>query len=421
MCWEVWSATILKPTGHTHLKKRIITIAKAFHPANISEQAQYLLRDEAISGKFIIGATLLALIAANTALASWYETIWSTHLSIGLGNWVIDKDLQHWVNDALMAIFFLVVGLELKRELVAGELRKFKTAILPFAAAIGGMIVPALIYVAFNLNSGALNGWAIPMATDIAFAIGILALLGNRIPASVRLFLLTLAIVDDIGAVIVITVFYNQGVELTMLGLTAIIVVTMLVLSKMRRLTMLFYALGCVGIWLAINASGVHASIAGVIMGLLAPMALTSVGTKSVAERTEHFMIPISTFIVVPLFAFANTGIALTGNNYQDPAAAPIAAGIILGLVVGKVVGIVGASWLMIQFKFANLPEDARWNHMVGVGLLAGIGFTVSIFVTELAFAEEQFVTIAKLSIFIASAISALLGLMVLRYKTHKI
>lgn len=419
MCWEVWSAIRLKPTGKQHLKKRITTLAKAFHPANITEQAQYLLKDEAISGKFIIGATLLALLAANTALASWYESIWSTHLAIGLGEWVIDKDVQHWINDALMAIFFLVVGLELKRELVRGELRKFKTAILPFAAAIGGMIVPALLYVAFNIHSGALSGWAIPMATDIAFAIGILALLGNRIPASIRLFLLTLAIVDDIGAVIVITVFYSQGVELAMLGLTVMLAVGMFVLSRVHRLTMFLYALGCVAIWLAVNASGVHASIAGVIMGLLAPMALTSSSTKSVAERTEHFMIPISTFMVVPLFALANTGIALAVTNYQDPAVAPIAAGIIFGLVVGKVVGIVGASWLMVRFKFANLPEDAHWNHMVGVGLLAGIGFTVSIFVTELAFDQEQFITIAKLSIFIASAISAVLGLMVLRYKTR--
>jgi NhaA family Na+:H+ antiporter len=399
------------------LERKVLKLAKALHPARISELALYLLKDEAISGKFILGATALALLAANTGLASHYEALWDTHLSIGLGKWVINKDLQHWINEALMAIFFLVVGLELKRELVYGELRKFRTAVLPFAAALGGMIIPAVIYLSFNLSSEAINGWAIPMATDIAFAIGILALLGRGIPSSLRLFLLTLAIVDDIGAVIVIAIFYSQGINPYMLATAALICGVLLMLGRSRKLTMLLYALGCIVLWLAINASGIHASIAGALMGLLAPVVATAQGKKSIAERTEHFMIPISTLVIVPLFAFANTGVILSLRSFQDSSALPIALGIIVGLVFGKVMGIVGASWLMVRLKYADQPKGSSWGHMVGIGLLAGIGFTVSIFVTELAFDSEHLITISKLSIFLASAISGCLGLLLLRYK----
>lgn len=399
------------------MERKILKIAKAFHPARMSELAAYLLKDEAVSGKFIIAATILALIAANTALQSHYETLWNTHLNIGLGNWSIDKDLRHWIDEALMAIFFLVVGLELKRELVRGELRRFRTAALPFAAALGGMLVPAAIYVIFNMNTEAANGWAIPMATDIAFAIGILALLKKAIPASIRLFLLTLAIVDDIGAVLVIALFYSQGIDVWMLGVAAGMCAILITLAMKRKLTMPVYIIGCVVLWLAINASGVHASIAGALMGLLAPLTSFDKRKESIAERAEHAMIPVSTFIVVPLFAFANTGVVLSLSSLEDKTATPIAAGIILGLVVGKVVGIVGASWLMIKLKYADLPSGSHWNHMLGVGLLAGIGFTVSIFVTELAFEQESFVTVSKLSIFIASAISGCLGLLILKYK----
>ncbi len=402
------------------LERKILNLAKALHPARISRLALYLLRDEAVSGKFILGATLLALVAVNTSLLNQYEAFWHTHLNIGVGNWAIDKDLRHWVGEALMAIFFLVVGLELKRELVHGELRKFRTAVLPFAAALGGMLVPAIIYLAFNLSSDAINGWAIPMATDIAFAIGILALLGKGIPSSIRLFLLTLAIVDDVGAVIIIAVFYSHSFNVFMLAAAVLISGVVLAISRYRTLTMPVYVIACIALWMAINASGIHASIAGAIMGLLAPVVASSHGKKSIAERTEQTMIPISTFVVVPLFAFANTGVTLSMGSIQHSAAIPIAAGIIVGLVVGKVSGIVGATWLMIKLKYADLPEGSSWAHVVGVGLLAGIGFTVSIFITELAFDQEQFITVAKLSIFAASAISGCLGLLVLIHKKRR-
>ncbi len=399
------------------MQRKILQIVKVLHPSRISGMSQYLLKDEAISGKFILGATLLALVAANTALSSGYEHFWHTHLNVGLGSWSIDKDLRHWVDEGLMAIFFLVVGLELKRELIQGELRKFRTAILPFAAALGGMVVPAVIYLSFNMSSEAVNGWAIPMATDIAFAIGILALIGKGIPPAIRLFLLTLAIVDDVGAIIVIAVFYSQGINVGLLIASALLCALLFLAGRARKLSMPIYVIGCIVLWLVVNASGIHASIAGAAMGLLAPLAIAGRGSKSIAERTEHAMIPISTFIVVPLFAFANTGVVLSLSSFNNDSALPIAAGIVLGLVVGKVVGIVGASWLMIRFKFADLPTGSSWTHIVGVGLLAGIGFTVSIFVTELAFNQDEFITVAKLSIIAASAISGCLGLLVLKYK----
>lgn len=381
----------------------------------MSRLALYLLRDEAVSGKFILGATLLALLAANTALRGTYEAFWQTDLTIGLGSWSLDKDLRHWVGDGLMALFFLVVGLELKRELVQGELRKVRTAALPFAAALGGMVVPALIYLAFNAGTSADRGWAIPMATDIAFAIGILALVGKRIPASIRLFLLTLAIVDDIGAVIVIAVFYSTGLNLVAMLTAVAICALLLALRSLKRLNLAVFSVGCLFLWLAVNASGLHASIAGVVMGLLAPVAAMRPNVKSIAERMEHFMIPISTFVVVPLFAFANTGVVLSLVSFQNEAALPLASGIVFGLVLGKVVGIVGASWLMVKLNYAELPSAAHWQHVIGVGFLAGIGFTVSIFVTELAFQSPDFITVSKLSIFIASAISGCLGLIILK------
>lgn len=362
----------------------------------------------------------MALIAANSTFFNQYETLWNTKLSIGLGSWTIEKDLQHWVNDALMTFFFLVVGLELKRELVEGELRRLRTAALPFAAALGGMIIPAFIYLAFNMNTKAASGWAIPMATDIALAIGILTLAGKLIPASVRLFLLTLAIVDDVGAVMIVALFYNQGIHLWLLAVAAVLSIIVIVLANLKRLTMPIYIMFCIVLWLIINASGVHASISGALMGLLAPLATSKPSYKSIASHVEHAVIPISTFIVVPLFTFANTGIVLSFSSFEVENNVRIAAGIIFGLVIGKVFGIVSASWLMIRLNLADLPEGSRWSHMIGLGLLAGIGFTVSIFVTELAFDQGALVDLSKLSIFVASALSGVMGLALLKYRNQK-
>jgi NhaA family Na+:H+ antiporter len=402
------------------LHSKIKNIAQAFHPAQLSALATYLLKDEAISGKLILGATILALIAANTALRTAYDGLWNMQLSIGVGDWVLSKDLRHWIDEGLMAIFFLVVGLELKRELVKGELRRLKTASLPFAAALGGMVVPAVLYLIITRGTGASNGWAIPMATDIAFAVAILAFVGKGIPASIRLFLLTLAIVDDIGAVVIIALFYSSGINLYMLGIAATIALLFAALHTYRLLSMPLFVGGSILLWLAVEQSGIHASIAGAVIGLLAPLATRKDEHESIAERLEKRTIPLSTLIVVPLFAFASTGIAFSLDIFSDSRTAPIAGGIILGLVVGKVLGIVGASWLMIRLKISELPSGSSWNHVIGVGLLAGIGFTVSIFVTELAFEEEQLIQAAKISIFIASAISGGLGIVALKYFAKK-
>lgn len=379
-----------------------------------------MLRDEAISGKLILGATLLALIVANTGLKSIYEALWQTDLNLGLGNWVLSQDLRHWVNEGLMAIFFLVVGLELKRELVKGELKKFKTASLPIAAAIGGMIIPAVLYMSLNMAGDGFRGWAIPMATDIAFAIGILAFLGKRIPSSLRIFLLTLAIVDDIGAVIIIAVVYSTGINLAMLLLATVISIFLLLMRRNTLLTMPIFVIAGITLWLAVNGSGVHASIAGALLGLLAPLGFAAKRRESIAESLERFTIPISTLLIIPLFAFANTGIILSFNSFQNDDALPIAGGIVLGLVVGKVIGIVLASWLMVRLKFSDLPYGSSWSHIIGVGLLAGIGFTVSIFMAEIAFTDQQFIDISKLAIFAASAISGALGFAVLKLIPNK-
>lgn len=397
------------------MRNNISKLAESLRPTRLTALAQYLLKDEAISGKLILAATVLALIAANTGLQHVYDNLWHADLSVRIGDWTLSKDLRGWVDEGLMALFFLVVGLELKRELVTGELRRFKTAALPFAAAIGGMIVPAVLYTSLNMGTAGAGGWAIPMATDIAFAVAILALVGKGIPSSVRLFLLTLAIVDDIGAVIVIALFYNHGLHPAFLLYAGFIAVMFAVMQRLRILSMPVFVIGSVMIWLLIDQSGVHASIAGVIIGLLAPLSARRKDVGSIAERLEHATIPVSTLIVVPVFAFANTGIILSLKSFNQEGAGTIAVGIILGLVVGKVVGIVGASWLMVRCNLANMPTRANWTHIVGVGLLAGIGFTVSIFVTDLAFTDENLINVSKMSIFIASALSGILGMLTLR------
>lgn len=398
------------------MKNKLINIAKLLQPTRISELAAYLLKDAAISGKLIIVAVSLALVATNTTLRPLYESFWQTHLSIGLGHWSLSLGLRDWINEVLMTVFFLAVGLELKRELLRGELRQARTALLPMAAAIGGMLVPALIYMTINAGEHSFRGWAIPMATDIAIAIGILALLGRRIPSSIRLFLLTLAIVDDIVAVIVIAIFYSNGLNLSMLGLVAVLFAVVMLLERMKRLSLGIFSIFALLLWLLIYNSGIHPSIAGVLIGLLAPLAVSSEHREAISERLERLTIPLSTLVVVPLFAFANAGIVLSFDVLRDGMTTPIAAGIIFGLVLGKMAGIAGASWLMIKLGISNLPDGSHWGHIIGVGMLAGIGFTVSIFVTDLAFGHELLAMISKMSIFLASIISGLAGIAILRF-----
>lgn len=370
-----------------------------------------LLKDEAIGGKLVIAFSLIAIILVNSVFANYYFDFLHTNLSIGLGNYSIEMDLKHWVSEGLMTIFFLVVGLEIKREIVHGELRYFKKAILPIAAAIGGMAIPALVYVLFNSNPETITGWGIPMATDIAFAVAVLSLLGNRVPINLKLFLLTLAVVDDIGAIFVIALFYAEIINWVYLAFSVILVLLIFLLRKyLLNKILLFSLLGLV-LWFTMHKAGVHASIVGAFLGLLAPTIKPNINKKSLNDRLEEIYLPFSTFIVLPAFALASAGVLFRLSDFQNPLTGQLSLGIILGLVVGKLVGIAGASWLMVRLKMAQLPKGVNWYHIIGVALIAGTGFTVSIFITELVFADNEVLSnIAKISVFIGSVVASIVG-----------
>jgi Na+:H+ antiporter, NhaA family len=399
------------------MKEKVKHIFSRLRPNYVPELLGTFLKDESISGKLILLATALALLVVNSPLHDVYETFWHLDLNIGLADWGLSQSLRHWVNEGLMAFFFLVVGLEIKREFVSGELRELKMATLPIAAAFGGMIVPAATYVIFNPSPEAIRGWGVPIATDIAFAVGILMLLGKRVPLSLKIFLLTLAIADDIGAIIVIALFYAEIIHFGYLfGSVALLIGIWAIRKHLVGRAWLLLVLGIV-LWTTTHLSGIHASIIGVALGLLAPMTGAAKET-SVAVKFERAFLPMSTFVVLPVFAFANAGVILSGSVLSSSNNS-VALGIILGLVLGKMVGIVSASWLLIRFGGARLPRGTRWPHIIGVGFIAGIGFTVSLFITELAFgANGHLLETAKISIFVGSAISAMLGTVIL-YKTR--
>jgi len=396
-----------------HKKSR--QIVDKLHPQAVVDAFPQFLKDEAIGGKLILAATVLALIVVNSPLQHIYESVWHHSLSFGLGSLGLTLDARHWINEGLMAVFFLVVGLEIKRELVHGELRDRSKALLPVAAAIGGMLVPAILYLFINHQPGLTQGWGIPIATDIAFAVAVLSLLSKRIPSSLKIFLLTLAIADDIGAIFVIALFYAEIIHYWYLGISALLLVALIVFRKRIASRLALYLLAGAVLWFTTHRSGIHASIVGAALGLIAPVA-SRAGRQSVAHRLEAFFLPISTFVIVPLFAFANAGIILSTRAFSDSSSLSVMTGVILGLVIGKMAGIGLASWLMVRFTKASLPPGTNWGHIVGVGFIAGIGFTVSIFITELAFRTDmQLTEAAKIGIFIASIISALLGALVLR------
>jgi len=400
------------------------------------------LETEAAGGIVLLVAAVVALVWANSPWSGSYEALWHTDLSVGLGRFVVGDDLRHWVNDGLMALFFFVVGLEIKRELVHGDLRDPRVAAIPAIAAVGGMAVPALLFLVVTAGGGAAKGWGIPMATDIAFAIGVVALLGSRVPASLKLFLLTFAIVDDIGAIVVIAVFYATDVQPVFLATAAGIVVVMLALRRVGVVWTAPYVVLGVGVWLATQASGVHATIAGVALGLLAPaQPLTPAAvsrewardlsdepgpaeldamnrlartTVSPAERLLHLLHPWTSFAVVPLFALANAGVVMKADSFDAPATVGATAGVVLGLVVGKLVGITAATWLAVRSGLGRLPEGATWAMVVGIAAIGGIGFTVSLFIAELAYEPGAIQDAAKLGVLGASTVAALLGAVLL-------
>jgi NhaA family Na+:H+ antiporter len=411
---------------------------------------QRFLHTEAAGGVVLVAAAVVALVWANSSLSESYEALIHHHIVIDFGFLTLDEPVELWVNDLLMAVFFFVAGLEIKRELVHGDLRDPKTAALPITAALGGMVVPALIYTAVNLGGPGAIGWGIPMATDIAFAVGILALVGSRAPASLKVFLLTLAIVDDIGAILVIAVFYTTSLDAAYLGGAVLAVLAIVTLRRLKVNAIVPYFILAGVLWLMVFESGVHATIAGVILGLLTPAypfhppeavtgtigrrlsGLQSRPPDGAADETEqaelesiavlardgvsplqiwqHRLHPWSAFLILPLFALTNAGVDLGGGALGSVLQEAVPLGVILGLVVGKPIGVMLAVFIAVRTGLAKLPRGVGWLEMGGVGLLAGVGFTVSIFISGLAFADPELVQLAKVGILTASVIAGVLG-----------
>ena len=431
------------PTGSTARRRTPLRTA-------VVDPIQTFLHTEAASGVILFIAAVIALVWANSAAFESYEALWGTELSFRVGGFELSQDLRHWVNDLLMAFFFFVVGLEIKRELVLGELRDPRAAALPMICALGGMVVPALLYLVLNAGGEGSRGWGVPMATDIAFAVGVLALVGTRAPAALKVFLLTLAVADDLGAIAVIALFYTRGLSLAWLLGAVLIVAVIIALQRAGVRKYGAYIAAAALLWLAVYESGIHATIAGVILGFLTPARplhlpeavsglaeghleelqrrpvddvadedeqatllevsrLAKEGVSPLA-RLEHMLHPWTSFIVLPLFALANAGVRLVGSDLGASLADPVTLGIILGLVVGKPLGVVIAAALTIKLGLARLPRACGWLEMIGVGLLAGVGFTVAIFIAGLAFEDPAMTNAAKLGILLASAIAGIVG-----------
>lgn len=415
---------------------------------------QKFIHTESSGGVVLLAAAALALLWANSPWASFYEALWRAEASIHLGPVSLSHSLREWINDALMVVFFFVVGLEVKREFVHGELSERRRGALPIAAALGGMLVPAALYTSVNLGQTTVRGWGIPMATDIAFAIGVLALLGNRVPASLRTFLLALAIVDDIGAILVIAVFYTEKISFASIAIAVVLVFLMIGMRRMGIHKLAYYAPVAAMFWFAVLQSGIHATIAGVVLGLLTPVRAAlrrhtytetagplieelanaeaegdrergeailgeieelTTNTEAAADRLLRWLHPWSSHVVLPIFALANAGVVLTPAAVRAAVVAPETYGIVLGLGMGKLVGIVLFSYLAVRLGLAVQVTGVRWAQMAGVGLLAGIGFTVSLFITDLAFTDARNVANAKTGILVTSALTGLIGFIVLR------
>jgi len=418
---------------------------------------QRFFKAEATGGVLLLAFTVIALVWANASIFSdSYTDLWNTTLVIGAGDFKLEKPLLLWINDGLMAVFFFVVGLEIKREVLIGELASRRKATLPIVAAAGGMAVPALLFIAFNAGGAGGDGWGIPMATDIAFALGVLSLLGKRAPLSLKIFLTALAIVDDIGAILIIALFYTASIDATALLVGGVFLAGLVAANRLGIRRPLIYALLSFGLWVAFVKSGVHATVAGVLAAMTIPArtlidggqfldktryllgefekdectdcmqpnkrqraALQELETltqyvESPMQRLEHALHPWVTFAIMPIFALANAGVVL-GGDLADTATDPLALGIIVGLVIGKPLGVTAMTWLAVRAGLADLPEGVTMRHILGAGSLAGVGFTMSLFITNLAFDSSELVATAKLGILLASLAAGVIGWMLLR------
>ena len=359
------------------------------------------IEQETSSSIILLAFSTIAMILANSPFALQYEAL--------------SKSILHWVNDGLMAIFFLVVGMEIKREFVLGELKSFKKAILPFGAAIGGMLVPATIYLMFNHTSTGISGWAIPMATDIAFGLGALNLLGSdKVPRQLVVFLTALAIIDDLGAILVIAMFYTTQINLIALSIALLFFLTLMLINRLQINSLSIYLLLGFFLWFFLLKSGVHATIAGVLLGMTIPTTSPIKNKVSMLNRLEHILIPWTSFVIMPIFALVNAGIHIELNQIKNIITNPICIGIVTGLFLGKQLGIFGASSMMVKFKIASLPSSTSARQLYGASILGGIGFTMSMFIATLAFKDHGLQEIAKISIILASILSAFAGLVVL-------
>ncbi len=422
------------------------------------------IHQESFGGFLLIGVTIIAVVWANSSYYDVYNHIWhNVKMGFSFGDFELKGDLHHWVNDGLMAMFFFVIGLEIKREVMDGGLSSFQDAILPIAAAVGGMLVPALIYVAFNYNNPQnIEGWGIPMATDIAFALGLMSLLGNRVNVKLKMFLTALAIADDLGAILVIAFFYTESIDITEIIYAMIFLGVLFGGNKLGIRHTAFYAIvGLGGVWLSFIYSGVHATIAGVLVAMAIPakpkisgrqyidrlkkllkgskisttenIAMLSSDeahtldevikitkeAESPSQKLEHILHPFSVFFILPIFALANAGVRIEGS-LLELLFHPISLGIIAGLVLGKFLGISLLTHLIVKMKITSLPKGVDFRQIYGASLLAGIGFTMSIFISDLAFSDEQHVQTAKVGVFSASILSAVLGMMLLSYSSKQ-
>ncbi|MDB6061590.1 MAG: Na+/H+ antiporter NhaA [Verrucomicrobiaceae bacterium] len=411
------------------------------------------LHIEAVSGIALLVAAAAALIWANSPVADSYHHLWHTPLSIGVGSFIYSQSLHFWINDALMTVFFLVVGMEIRREIHEGALSDLRQAALPLMAALGGVVAPALIYLAFNAHSDLQRGWAIPTATDIAFAVGVLALLGKSIPANIRIFLLALAIIDDIVAVLIIALFYSDGLDISGLLIAGFGVLMVLGFQKIGIGSAYGYVLPGAILWVGMLKSGAHPTLAGVVLGLLTPVTSMrtreqplAILTRTASELSEkvlgsntepnqlvsplkqlrfaqrEILAPVTrvqmalhpwvAYGVMPLFALANAGVTLDGIDLSLNSAQRVMFGIVAALVIGKPLGVVGASWIAVKLRICRLPPNTDWSGILLVGLLAGIGFTMSIFIAMLAFSDEALLGAAKMGVLIASVVAGVIGLL---------
>ncbi len=379
------------------------TVKKVIRKVVLNPLREFIQDSRAVGITLLI-CTFISLIFSNTTKGLDYIGFWNTsfHFPVWLH---LPHSILHWINDVFMVVFFFLVGMEIKRELLRGELSSFKKAVLPLSAAIGGMLVPACIYILFNAGTEYQHGWGVPMATDIAFSLGVASLLGSRVPVSLKIFLMALAIIDDLGAILVIALFYGEAISWLYLGLAAAVCLIALLLYYTRKMTGWMLVLAGILLWYFIFNSGIHATIAGVLLALFVPL--------NKLEIYEHRLHDAVNFIVLPIFALANTAILVPGN-LGDALTTPLSWGVMLGLLIGKPLGITLFSWIVVKMKWGDQPAGSNWLQLTGIGILAGIGFTMSIFITMLAFSDMLHQDISKIAILLASLVAVLAGSLVL-------